>query len=82
MKIAGCDIAKKEIESFWQQGRRYIVKHKSIWEIRYSDAQRGYYATKIYQEVREGVNLSRRGRFSVVDYAMVNYMLGCEMLQA
>ena len=74
--LAGIKFRSDEIEQELAKSNKFIVKWKTIWEICYSQAQRQYYAIKVYTSEDSYVS---KGRFYFVNASRANEMIGSEI---
>lgn len=77
LTLAGIQFKEKEIEQAFAKRTCFIVKWKTIWKICYSQAQRQYYAIKVYTSEDSYVS---KGRFYFVNASRANEMIGSEIL--
>lgn len=56
---------------------KYIITHRAIYQLFYSNAQRRAYASEIYR----GQNLTRRGTYRAATAAEVNQLLQFDLLR-
>lgn len=76
LTLAGIQFKEKEIEQAFAKRTRFIVKWKTIWKICYSQAQRQYYAIKVYTSEN---SYCCKGCFYLANANRVNEMIGVEV---
>ena len=69
LNLGGIEFTPQEIETAYNDGKRFIVKYKTIWQINYSQAQHMFCAIKI---ATLPTNWTKRGRFILTDQRNVN----------
>ena len=72
LTLGGVEFTPQEVNAAYNSGKRYIVRYRTIYEIRYSQAQQTYYATKL---MILPTNWTARGRFVLTDEKNVNHII-------
>lgn len=73
IKLAGIEFMQSEIDNEYSKGNIYLFKETKVYEIRYSQAQQGYYAVPVYQFNKRFTN---GGRFHLVNARTANNYIG------
>lgn len=84
IKLANIEFYEEELEKlYFEDNKKYIVKYKTIYELRYNDARldknnRGYLgAIEVYKNYnKKDVGYTKRGRHIVATAKRVNELLG------
>lgn len=76
-KLANILFTTQELDSATEQGKHFLVKGKSIYQIDYCIPSRLYYARKIYTSQRPSP-FTKRGRFFLMTAKAVNSLIGFE----
>lgn len=76
-KLANITFTTEELDSATEQGKHFLVKGRSVYQIDYCIPSKLYYARKIYTQP-EGLPFTKRGRFFLMTAKTVNSLIGCE----
>ena len=77
VKIGKVEMYKEEAEKIYSDGK-YILTSTSVYQIKYSSAQKHFYGSRVYWE--KGARFCKPGRYFVFDAAHVNRVLGFNLL--
>lgn len=71
------------IEDGYNNGKRYVIRAYSVYQINYSQAQHCYVLMKLYTKPnRSEVTYSYPGHYNVCDAAFVNRIVGFDLLKS
>ena len=76
IKIGPVELTNKEARAIYLSDAHYLVTYSKIYDVKYSQAQKRYYGTVVFQTSKKGENYARRGRFYRYTAAEVNWLLG------
>lgn len=82
IKLAGVEFYPDEIEKHFANGKQYIIKANSVYQVFYSVAQKSYYTHKIYTKPAGGVPLMNPRRYWITTGENVNDLLMFKLVNA
>lgn len=78
IKIGKVELTEAEAEKICQAGK-YIIAYRRIYALHYSTAQKRVYGREIYCK-RDGLPITKRGRFIVCSPTDVNRLVGSKLV--
>ena len=73
--IGGCQIPESELWKYYN--KKYIVNSRGVYQIFYSEAQKGFYGQKVINKT----GLTKKGRYFAFTGSYINKFVGAEILR-
>lgn len=84
-KIGGIEFNQNDYDillfNYLNNNKKFIIKYKEVYQLRYSNNCGGLYATLIYKQPKnDRLPLTKRGRFILGNAKLVNDLIGRELV--